>query len=159
MFMPADGDRWLAAGSAQSAQLPEDAEQVELLPVLGQSPVPDAVDVDARHRDQAASSRHACEVPGMGSRSAPPRDDLVALGHLIMHGHHEGGERGVRRLHCGRVGARSDVGTTGDMTHEGGAGQLREQIAVTAGEDLIVVAAYQRPIGRALRRSDCRPGV
>ena len=67
MFMPADGDGWLAAGSAQSAQLPEDAEQVELFPVLGQSPVPDAVDVDARPRDQAASSRHACEASGMGS--------------------------------------------------------------------------------------------
>lgn len=137
-----------AAGSAQSAQLPEDAEQVELLPVLDQPPVPDAVNMDARHRNQAASGRHACEVPGMGSGSAPSRDDLVAFGHLIMDGHHEGGERGVRRLHCGRVGVGSGVGTAGDMTHEGGVEQLREQIAVTAGEDLIVVAAYQRLVLR-----------
>ena len=37
-----------------------------------------------------------------------------------MDGHHERGERGVRRLHRGHVAAGSDVGTAGNMTHEGG---------------------------------------
>jgi hypothetical protein len=139
-----------AARSSPYAQLPEHAEQVELLPVLHQPPVLDAMDMDARHRDQAASSRHACEVPGMGSGSAPSRDDLVALGHLIMDGHHESGERGVRCLHGGHVGVGSDVGTAGNVTHEGGVKQPREKIAVTAGKNLIVVAAYQRLVLRQL---------
>jgi hypothetical protein len=54
----------------------------------------------------------------------------------------------TRHLH--RRGVGSDVGTAGNVTHEGGVKQPREQIAVTAGKNLIVVAAYQRLVLRQL---------
>jgi hypothetical protein len=43
------------------------------------------MDMDAGHRDRAASGSDTGEVPGVGSRSAPPGNDLVVLGDLIMH--------------------------------------------------------------------------
>jgi len=63
--MPTEGSA-RAGRSAQHTELAQHAEQIQLLPVLDQPPVPDAVDVDAGDGDQPAGGGHAGEVPGMG---------------------------------------------------------------------------------------------
>jgi len=119
--------------SAQHADLAQDSEQVQLLPVLNQPPVPDAMDVDAADSDRAAGGRHAGEVPGMGSGSAPPGDHFVVLGHLIVHRHHEIGEGGMRGVDRGSIGLGPGPGPAGDMAYEGRIKQAGQKLAVAPG--------------------------
>src|SRR6185437_1734631 len=117
--------------------------------------VPDAVDMDTADGDHATSRRHSGEIPGMGSRSAPPGHHLVVLGHLIVHGYHQAGKGSVGNGYRRGVSLGSGVGAAGDMTHEGRIKQLPEQSAIASGEDLVVIAAYQSLVLRqvyALRR-------
>jgi hypothetical protein len=122
-----------AAGSAQHADLAQHSEQVQLLPVLNQPSVPDAMDVDAADGDRAAGGRHAGEGPGMGSGSAPPGDHLVVLGHLIVHRHYEIREGGMRGVDRGSIGLGPGIGPAGDMAYEGGIKQAGQKLAVAAG--------------------------
>src|SRR5689334_1604856 len=104
--------------------------------------------MDTADRDHAASGRDSGEIPRMGSRSAPPGDYLVVLGDLIMHGHHQIGEGGMRYGYRRSVSLGPGVRAAGDVTHEGRIKQSREQLTVASGEDLLVIAAYESPVLR-----------
>ena len=82
---------------------------------------------------RAAGGRHAGEVPGMGSGSAPPGDHLVVLGHLIMHRHHEIREGGMRGVDRGDIDLGPGIGPAGDMAYEGGIEQPGQKLAVAPG--------------------------
>jgi len=63
----------------------------------------------------------------MGSGSTPPGGDLIVLGHLIMHGHHEVREGGVSRVDRRGVGSGSGIRAAGDVAHERGIKQPPEK--------------------------------
>ena len=96
------------AGGSAGLQLPQEADQVEHLPVLDEPAVLQTVDVDPRDGDAAAGGGHAREVGAMGPRRAPAGHDAIVLRDLVVHGDRKVAEGGVGHRHRGRVAVAAD---------------------------------------------------
>src|SRR5215218_6895623 len=94
------------------SELPHQGELVAGDPHLGDPPVGEPLDRDAADVERAPSRRQLAERAGVRPARPPARDDLVALGDLILDAAHRvgerravGGDEALRRLDPVRVAA------------------------------------------------------
>src|SRR3954469_17039992 len=81
-----------ASGFSQSSSRSEQAERVHTPPGLDDLSILEAVDRDAGDCDPPARWRYTPQLAGMGHLPTPTRNDLVALGNLVLNGELHVGE-------------------------------------------------------------------
>src|SRR3954465_9272992 len=81
-----------ASGFSQNSSRSEQAERVHTPPGLDDLSILEAVDRDAGNRDPPARWRYTPQLAGMGHLPTPTRNDLVALGNLVLNGELHVGE-------------------------------------------------------------------
>src|ERR1700754_3025269 len=70
--------------SSFAAKLPQQARNIDDVPVLGKLAVFDAPDVDGGPGDPLAGGRNALDGPGMGCAQGCPRDDAIAAEDAVL---------------------------------------------------------------------------
>src|SRR6266542_2389671 len=127
--------------SAYGAELVQQGQEVDGLPVLGEPAAGDTVEVDRGDRDGPPGGRHAGEQAAVGALRPPAGRDLVPLGDLVQHGDGKVGEGPPGGHDRVAVGAGADAAAVGQPAPEVGREQVVERRDVAVGEDLFVVAA------------------